>query len=182
PRAELAVGLPQQPVRLLLQLADFVGDVDVAAVGEVAQLRDLAFEFGDRLFEIEIGRHPLPWQCVAASLRRGRMRRRLLAQANRRRDWKTRRVRSLFDSRPPLLRRANAGEVRASRELPACTSSIPSASTWHVSSGAASTGATAANCSACSTACAAAPTPGATGSSAPSATADGLWRGWAVRP
>jgi len=57
PGAELAVGLAQQPVGLLLQLGHLLGDVDVAAVGEMAQLLDLAFEFSDRLFEIEIGRH-----------------------------------------------------------------------------------------------------------------------------
>ena len=38
-----------------LQLVQFVGDGDrVALAGELAQLLDFCFQFGDRLFEIEI--------------------------------------------------------------------------------------------------------------------------------
>src|SRR3546814_1274874 len=53
PGRQLAVGLPQQPLDLALQFLDLVGDVDLAIVGEVPQLCDLAFQLGDRLFEVE---------------------------------------------------------------------------------------------------------------------------------
>src|SRR3546814_9958767 len=53
PGGQLAVGLAQQPLDLALQLLDLVGDVDLAVIGEVPQLFDLAFELGDRLFEVE---------------------------------------------------------------------------------------------------------------------------------
>ena len=57
PRVELAVGLAQQLVGLGLQLAHFLGDVHIAGVVQVAQFFDLAFELGDRFFEIEKSRH-----------------------------------------------------------------------------------------------------------------------------
>ena len=53
PRGQLGIGLAQQTVRLGLQPRDLLGDVDLAIVREVAQFLDLAFEFRDRLFEIE---------------------------------------------------------------------------------------------------------------------------------
>ena len=52
-RSELGIGLPQQPVHLDLQLGNFVGDVDIAGVGQMPKLLDLAFEFRDRAFQIQ---------------------------------------------------------------------------------------------------------------------------------
>ena len=57
PGAELGVGRAQILVDPRLQTAHFLGDVDVAAVGQVAQFGDLTFKLGDRLFEVEIGGH-----------------------------------------------------------------------------------------------------------------------------
>ena len=53
PRRELGEGLGQEPARLGLEPADLVGDIDVAAGGEMTQLFDLALEFRQRLLEIE---------------------------------------------------------------------------------------------------------------------------------
>src|SRR6266446_6202710 len=41
------------PVGVRLELRDFIGDIEIAAVGEVPQRLDLALQLGDRLFEIE---------------------------------------------------------------------------------------------------------------------------------
>jgi hypothetical protein len=53
PGAELGVGLAQQRLGLVAELADLVGDVDPAGVGGPAQLLDLALELGDRLLEFQ---------------------------------------------------------------------------------------------------------------------------------
>lgn len=59
PRRQLAVDVAQRLLRTLLQPGDLVGDVDgLAALRQLLQLQDLAFEVGDRLFEIEIIEHP----------------------------------------------------------------------------------------------------------------------------
>ncbi len=55
PGGELLVALPQQTIGLRLQLGDLVGNVDLAIGGDVAQFLDLAFEFGDRFFEVQKG-------------------------------------------------------------------------------------------------------------------------------
>ena len=53
PSRKLAVGLAQQAVDFALQLFHLVGDVDLAVVGKVPQFFDFAFEFSDRLLEVE---------------------------------------------------------------------------------------------------------------------------------
>jgi hypothetical protein len=53
PGAQLGVGLAQLPVQLALQPADFIGDVDVAHVGEMPELLDFTLELGDGLLEIQ---------------------------------------------------------------------------------------------------------------------------------
>ena len=53
PRREFAVGLAQHALGLSLQLADLIGNVELLAIGEVAQLFDLAFQLGDRFFKVE---------------------------------------------------------------------------------------------------------------------------------
>ena len=58
PRRQLGVEVAQRLRRLGLEPVDLVGDVGgVAARLHGAQFLDLLFEFGDRLFEIEIGAH-----------------------------------------------------------------------------------------------------------------------------
>ena len=57
PRRQLGVGRAQQPLHLVLQAHDFVGDVYIAGVGQVPELGNLAFQLRDRLLEIEIRRH-----------------------------------------------------------------------------------------------------------------------------
>ena len=47
PRRQLGVGLTQGAVDAGLQLGDLVGNLDVADVGQVAQLLHLAIKFGD---------------------------------------------------------------------------------------------------------------------------------------
>src|SRR3546814_1820297 len=59
PGVELAIGGPQQAVGLGLQLRHLFGDIHATGIGEVAQLFDLAFELGNRLFEIKEGGHPV---------------------------------------------------------------------------------------------------------------------------
>jgi hypothetical protein len=53
PGVELGVGLPEQLLRPGLEAGDLVGEVEVAAVREVAQLLDLAFQLADRLLEFQ---------------------------------------------------------------------------------------------------------------------------------
>src|SRR5438034_2652334 len=53
PWRQSRIALAQQAVRLGFEPADLLGDVEPAVRREVAQLFDLAFEFGDRPFEIE---------------------------------------------------------------------------------------------------------------------------------
>src|SRR5262249_60269422 len=58
PGRELGVGLLQRFPGLRLELGKFFLDGDRALLGgKRLQLGDLAFEFGNRLFEIEIGTH-----------------------------------------------------------------------------------------------------------------------------
>ena len=59
PGGELGVGLRQQLGGAALEPDDLVGDVELAAVGEQAQLLDLALELEDRLFEVEERGHPM---------------------------------------------------------------------------------------------------------------------------
>ncbi len=65
PGRELRIGLPEQAVDLGLEARDLLGDVDVAGGGEVTQLLDLAFQLGNRLFEVEKGRHA-PFTAIPA--------------------------------------------------------------------------------------------------------------------
>jgi hypothetical protein len=53
PWRELGISLPQQPINLVLKSLDLVGDIEIAAIGEMAKLFDLAFELGERLLEFE---------------------------------------------------------------------------------------------------------------------------------
>src|SRR5438874_3610659 len=53
PRIQPSIALAQQPAGLSLEPADLLGDIEPAIDREVAQLFDLAFELGDRPFEIE---------------------------------------------------------------------------------------------------------------------------------
>ena len=58
PRRQLGIGIPDQRLGLGLEPRDIGVDVHGRIVGgELAQLDDLAFQFGNRLFEIEIGVH-----------------------------------------------------------------------------------------------------------------------------
>jgi hypothetical protein len=56
-RRQPAIGVAQQLVDLGLKPGDLVGDVELAGVGDVPKLLDLAFDLGDRLFEFEKGLH-----------------------------------------------------------------------------------------------------------------------------
>ncbi len=53
-----AVNPIRAPLAKKASKADLVADVDVAGIGEVAQLLDLALELGDRLLEIQELTHP----------------------------------------------------------------------------------------------------------------------------
>jgi hypothetical protein len=53
PGGELGVGLTQELLGARLEARDLVLEVEVAAVGEVTQLLDLAFQLADRLLELE---------------------------------------------------------------------------------------------------------------------------------
>ncbi len=58
PRRQLGVGFGEGCMRLLLELLDFVGDVDrCLGAFEGAQLLHLALEFCDRCLEFQIGAH-----------------------------------------------------------------------------------------------------------------------------
>ena len=57
PRRELGIGLLEQLVDLGLQLAHFLGDVDLAGTAQVAQSLDLALQFGDGLLEVQEAVH-----------------------------------------------------------------------------------------------------------------------------
>jgi len=45
--------LAQQLVGTLFQLLDLIGEIEIAALGQMLQLLDLAFELADRFFEVE---------------------------------------------------------------------------------------------------------------------------------
>jgi len=60
PAVELGVSLPEQLLGAGLETLDLLGEVDLAAVREVAQLLDLAFELADRFFEVQQRRELLP--------------------------------------------------------------------------------------------------------------------------
>jgi hypothetical protein len=53
PGGELGVDFPGLRLALLLEAADFIGDVERRIVLRQAQFFDLAFEVGDRLFKVE---------------------------------------------------------------------------------------------------------------------------------
>ncbi len=57
PRRQLGVGRAQLLLHLVLQAHDLLGDVDIARVGQMPQLGNLAFQLGDRLLEVEVGGH-----------------------------------------------------------------------------------------------------------------------------
>jgi hypothetical protein len=59
PWRELGIGLPQQPIDLALKPSDFVSNIEIAAIGEMAQLFNLAFKLGERLLEFEKVSHHL---------------------------------------------------------------------------------------------------------------------------
>ena len=60
PRRELGIGLPQQPIDLVLEPLDLIGNIEIAAIGEMAKLFNLAFELGERLLEFEkMSHHPI---------------------------------------------------------------------------------------------------------------------------
>jgi hypothetical protein len=52
--------LPQQPIDLVLEPLDLVGNIEIAAIGEMAKLFNLAFELGERFLEFEKVSHHLP--------------------------------------------------------------------------------------------------------------------------
>ncbi len=58
PGIELAVGLRQELGGAALEAGDLVGQIELGAARQMAQLLDLALELGDRLFEIEKAAHP----------------------------------------------------------------------------------------------------------------------------
>src|SRR3546814_15662805 len=60
PWRQLLVGLPELALRLRLEPRNLLGDVDVSDIREMPQFLDLAFEFCDRLFEVEKGPHRSP--------------------------------------------------------------------------------------------------------------------------
>jgi hypothetical protein len=53
PRGQLGVSLAQELLGARLEPRDLVPEVEIAAVGEVTQLFDLAFQLADRLLELE---------------------------------------------------------------------------------------------------------------------------------
>ena len=57
PCRQIAIGLTQQFVDLRLQLADFIGNVDLAVAGQVSKLFDFTFELGYGLFKIKVIMH-----------------------------------------------------------------------------------------------------------------------------
>ncbi len=57
PRGQRLVDRPQQLGALAFEAFELLVDVDVIAIGGGAQLGNLGFQFGDRLFEFEVGNH-----------------------------------------------------------------------------------------------------------------------------
>jgi hypothetical protein len=75
PGRQAPVALLQQPVGLGFEPADFLGDVEAAVGRQMAQLVDLAFEFGNRPLKIQEVAHCLEgyFRCAkgcAVSIRR----------------------------------------------------------------------------------------------------------------
>jgi hypothetical protein len=73
PGVELGVGLAKQLLGPGLEAGDLVREVEVAAVREVAQLLDLAFQLTDRFFELQQlrllpARGPRPAQPALAAI------------------------------------------------------------------------------------------------------------------
>ena len=57
PWREAAVGLPQDAIHPALQARDFFQDIDAAAIAQVTQFVNFAFDLGNRFFEIQIAAH-----------------------------------------------------------------------------------------------------------------------------
>jgi hypothetical protein len=53
PGRQLGVGLAQQLLGARLEPRDLVPEVQIAALGQMAQFLDLAFQLADRLLELE---------------------------------------------------------------------------------------------------------------------------------
>jgi hypothetical protein len=53
PGGQLGIGLAQELLGARLEPRDLVPEVEIAAIGEVTQLLDLAFQLADRLLELE---------------------------------------------------------------------------------------------------------------------------------
>src|SRR5260221_339824 len=53
PSGQFGIGWAQLAVGLRLEPRDLVGDVEIAAAGEMPQGLDLALQLGDRFFEVE---------------------------------------------------------------------------------------------------------------------------------
>ena len=52
PRRQLGISLAEQLVGTFLKFGDFIGKIDVAAMGKVLKLLDLAFKLADWLFKL----------------------------------------------------------------------------------------------------------------------------------
>jgi hypothetical protein len=59
PGRELGIGLAQQLLGARLEAGDLLRQIEVAAIGQMAQLLDLAFQLADRLLEFEQDRRLL---------------------------------------------------------------------------------------------------------------------------
>ncbi len=57
PRRQRLVDRPQQLGALALDALELFVDIDIVAIGGGAQLGNLGLQFGDRLFEFEVGNH-----------------------------------------------------------------------------------------------------------------------------
>ncbi len=53
PGCQLGIGLAQKLVGALLKLGDFIGKVEIASLGKMVQLLDLAFQLADRFLKLK---------------------------------------------------------------------------------------------------------------------------------
>ena len=118
PRRQRLVGRPQQPVRLALQLRDLIGNVDAAAIRDMAQLLDLVLEFGNGLLEIQeefhfrCGRAVIVWHALAYAFalgERGMLGTGLNLVLGKRMDVGNQRFQAGIEQMSVYLRRGNVG-------------------------------------------------------------------------